>query len=393
MRVAYVSADAGVPVFGTKGCSIHVQEIIRAIQRRGDEVSLFATRLGGSPSRDLSPRIHDFSIPSASEVAEREESQMIAAHRIASAIEGSEQSFDMIYERYSLWSAATMQMAERLGLPSVLEVNAPLIEEQLAHREIVHRDEATRIRGDVFAAAGTIIAVSEAVANYVRRHVADSDQNKIHVVPNGVDVDRFAPAPHRNESSPFTVGFLGTLKPWHGLESLIAAFERVFHQVPHCRLRIIGDGPLREELQQSIQTQTPHMASAIEWMGAIAPERVPEELGRLDVAVAPYGDTADFYFSPLKVFEYMAAGLPVVAGSIGQLRAILVDQVNGCLYPPGDHAALADILIALANDPSKRLRLGDAAREASVARHSWSSALSRILKAVSRDQKTHLVSP
>ncbi|MDX1927827.1 MAG: glycosyltransferase family 4 protein [Pirellulaceae bacterium] len=388
MQVAYVCADAGVPVFGMKGCSIHVQEIVRAFGKRGDKLTLLATRLGGKQPDDLDIANLDFPIPSGLSLVERERAQVVAAERIARAVVTSAKPFDLVYERYSLWSSASMRAARQREIHSVLEVNSPLIEEQQTHREISDLSLAEQIRHEAFSNAGTIITVSEEVAGYVRAHLNDSDSSKVHVVPNGVDVERFAPTRFsQTNSREFTVGFLGTLKPWHGLESLLSAFEIVYQRFPSARLRIIGDGPLREELQDRIQNHRPQLQSQIDWVGAVSPLDVPCELSKLDVAVAPYLESDEFYFSPLKVYEYMAAGRAVVASQIGQISTLIQDNINGCLYTAGDFQRLAAILIDLASDPNRRSRLGIAARECMAASHSWDSTLARILSHVLLDQR------
>ncbi len=389
MRVAYVCADAGVPVFGVKGCSIHVQEILRAFRKRGDKLTLFATRMGGRQPDDLDLANLDFPIPNGLTLIERERSQVVAAERIARTVATAASPFDLLYERYSLWSSASMRVAHERRIHSILEVNSPLIEEQRTHREIADLSLAEHIRNEAFSYAGTIITVSKEVADYVRTHLSVSDAGKVHVVPNGVDVERFTP--HRfspNASREFTIGFLGTLKPWHGLESLLFAFELVNNKYPKARLRIIGDGPLRGELEERILDHCPQLKAQIDWIGAVNPMEVPSELAKLDVAVAPYLESDAFYFSPLKVYEYMAAGRAVVASQIGQLSTLLQHDINGCLYPPGDFQRLAALLIELAGDPDRRLRLGKAARKCVEASHSWDSTLASILSYVRLDQKT-----
>jgi glycosyltransferase involved in cell wall biosynthesis len=107
---------------------------------------------------------------------------------------------------------------------------------------------------------------------------------------------------------------------------------------------------------------------------------VPELLAGMDAAVAPYPNLKPFYFSPLKVYEYMAAGLPVVASRIGQLDGLIQDRVNGLLCPPEDAAALAAALDELGNDPRLRQRLGEAARATVVREHSWEAVARRLLR-------------
>jgi glycosyltransferase involved in cell wall biosynthesis len=143
--------------------------------------------------------------------------------------------FDLIYERCSLWSYSAMEFAQASGIPGILEVNAPLIEEQAEHRGLVHRKQAEGVAERVFRAASGIVAVSEEVKAYLSRWGIAA---KVQVIPNGVNHQRFAasvdPAMPKQPDT-FTVGFVGSLKPWHGLSHLVNAFAQLHQRVPQAR--------------------------------------------------------------------------------------------------------------------------------------------------------------
>jgi glycosyltransferase involved in cell wall biosynthesis len=181
------------------------------------------------------------------------------------------------------------------------------------------------------------------------------------------------------------VGFVGSLKPWHGLPILIDAFARFQRNYPQARLLLVGDGKERDRLSQEIATRK--LESAVDFTGAVSPQTVPHWLAQMDVAVAPYPPSEDFYFSPLKVYEYMAAGLPVVASNIGQISQIIDDGVNGLLVPPGDATALADALEQLWRSPLLRRRLGDSARGKILQHHTWERVVEKILWFATQKQR------
>lgn len=378
-RIAFVCADPGVPIFGTKGCSIHAQEILRGLQRRGVIVDVFARRADGHPPGDLAPfRLYRLPRPESTDPAVRECELQVANEGLREVLRTAG-PYDFIYERHALWSDAAMRHAAESGIPGLLEVNAPLVEEQSQHRALSNRAAAEATAQSAFAHATALLAVSTEVATYLRNCV--DDPAKVQVVPNGVDPTRFdgprkASTPRLNPAE-CVVGFVGTLKPWHGVELLLHAFARARREVA-CRLILIGDGPERARLEALAAAEG--VTAHVEFTGAVAPETIPGWLAQLDVAVAPYPALANFYFSPLKVYEYMAARLPVVASRIGQLDGLLRHDENGWLVPPGDVPSLAEALVTLAQDPTRRARLGAAARTTIEHHHTWEQVVERILQ-------------
>ncbi len=384
MRIAYVCADAGVPVFGCKGSSVHVQEMIRALQRQGACVDLFAARVDDPPPPgfDALP-LHR--LPSIGDGEPAGHAAAVAAlnHALAAAIERAG-PYDLVYERYSLWSFAAMERARAAGTPGLLEVNAPLIEEQAVHRGLRDARGAARVATRVFQAATALVAVSEEVAAWLE--CRPSARGRVHVLLNGVDPERFRPDVRPAAAGPpgtFTVGFVGSMKPWHGLPVLIDAFARLHGHDAATRLLVVGGGP--EDAAVRTELAARELRSAAVLTGAVAPSDVPGLLTSMDVAVAPYPDAARFYFSPLKVYEYMAAGRAVVASRVGQLESLIQHDVTGLLCPAGDAAALAAALDRLRRAPELRTRLGRAARASVVREHTWEAVAARVLELAARD--------
>ena len=378
MRAAFVCADPGVPIYGHKGCSVHVQEVVRALRREGVSVEILAARIGGAPPVDLA----DVAVHEMPEV--RRAAQAGDAHRVNDAIGRALTglgALDLVYERYALWSWAGVAYAEMRRIPGVLEVNAPLVDEHVQHRGAIDVEVARDATVRAFAAASTLVAVSQEVRAGIGRAHAPA-LARAHVVPNGVDTERFTPgvAPAQRADGLFTVGFAGSMKPWHGLRMLAAAFAGLHGEAPATRLLLIGDGPEAEPTRDLLAAQG--AGDAAHWVGTVPPDSIPALLTSMDVAVAPARADAPFYFSPLKVFEYMAAGRAIVASGIGQLRDVIEHERTGLLVDPGDQHALAGALSRLRRDGDLRARLGRAARARAVEQHSWRAVARRILALV-----------
>ena len=385
MRVAYICADPGIPVFGTKGASVHVQEVIKGMLQRGLEVVLFAQRLGGEVPPELSKiEIHEFpDLPNDSQ--QKRAAAAIAANESVEKLLESAGDFDLVYERYSLWSKAGMAFARKHQCVGILEVNAPLIEEQKIHRELPLEAEAQEIAKFVFSHADAMVAVSPGVKDYLETF--SGAKGRVHDIANGVELARFASAANQNAvkfqqqdntASTPVLGFLGTLKPWHGVSGLVQAWALLRKEGYNVNLLIVGDGPQHATLSEEIAQQG--LSDFVHFTGSVAPEQVPEWLARMDIATAPYPNQDRFYFSPLKIYEYMAAGLPIIATKVGHLSSIIENGYNGILAEADNPQNMAEVIAHLLDNPSEAKRLGTNARLTAEQNHSWLSVVDRILQ-------------
>jgi glycosyltransferase involved in cell wall biosynthesis len=390
MKIAYLCSDPGVPVCGNKGASIHVRELSSSLQRLGHEVTVIAARTGGDPPPDyevpivalepepLDERFIDLlgTDPSGGRAIAGDVRAAMAASSLRHQALPLLRSLrpDLVYERYALFGTAGVAVARVLDVPLILEVNARLSQEQERHRGLAFGATARELELAVLLSADHIVTVS----SILRRWVVDAGvrPDGVTMLPNGVDPVRFRPERDDRDavrgqlglSDEPVVGFLGTLKPWHDVATLVHAMELVARREPAPHLLVVGDGPERgrlEDLARNLQ-----FSEAVTFTGEVPHDSVAAYIGAFDVAVLPYGADGD-YFSPLKLFEYLAAERPVVATDVGDIGHCLTNGESGLTYPPGDVNALAGAISALLSDPLWASSLARAGRDHVRAYHTW----------------------
>ena len=383
MRIAYVCSDPGVPVFGAKGASIHVREQCQALLALGHDVLILSPRGDGERPPGFHVLVETVLVRPANATGnvDRGEGSDLRALRCASALFEQGLSVlrafrpDIVYERYSLFGTAGSALAAELDVPLIVEVNAPLSEEQASYRGLAFAEAARRLESDLLRSAHRILAVSPALERWLIGLGVEA--HRIGVVRNGADVARFQTAPGGGASvrarlgfgEEPVVGFVGTLKAWHDVPTLIRAVARLRETGREVRLLVVGDGPERPRLDELATLEG--LAGGVTFTGSVPYEQIPAHLGAMDVAVAPYRDVDDFYFSPLKLVEYLAAGLPVVAAAVGDITHCVRPGETGLLYPPGNDRALAEALAGLLDDPGLAARLALGGQDHVRAFHSW----------------------
>jgi glycosyltransferase involved in cell wall biosynthesis len=402
MRIAYLLADAGIPMLGTKGASIHVREMLRAL-RETQTVDVFCAKLeppsasggkgikrscleaslrleggeeaGGTVTLIPPPPISGDTPPDLA----RDQRRLATVRLMRDAVDLAfrARTYELIYERYSLYSDVGAAISRAWSVPFLLEVNAPLIVERGKVETLPLVDQARRIEGEVFRQADALLAVSAAMAEYAIG--VGAARERVHVVPNGVDTERFRPDVSGDGTRQKlgigpgpVIGFVGSLKPWHGVDLLLSAFARVARK--DWTLLVVGEGPERASLER--QASSPGSHGRVLFTGAVDHEDMPAHLAVVDVAVAPYRAVENFYFSPLKLYEYLAAGRAVVASDIGQIAEVIHHGENGYLVPAEDEGALARALLRLVDDGVLRAGL---TRRSTQGLMSWRDTARRVI--------------
>ena len=391
MRVAYLSADCGVPVFGEKNSSVQMRGLIGALERLGHDVEVLAANDGPTPAMGplnvtkVGPAVGWQPSSTATNNADAKHARN--EHHAMAVSDGAlttlikrhlSKPFDLIYERYSLWSTAGVRAGRRLGVPVILEVNAPLLYERNQSQKIENENRARSIESEAFGGADHIVAVSDWLACYAAAKGAKKD--RITVVPHGVDPEVFNPLATASSidgaGDDPVVGFVGQLDERSGIQPLVEAFLKVRIRTGNARLMVAGDGPLRNWLEG--YASGARIADAVHVNARGSYDALPGLINRMDVATLPYPDRGDFYHSPARLFEYLAMGRAVVASNIGQIPHVICNEHNGLLVEPGNVDQLAEALHRALEDPKLRARLGTAAAQ-TVRAHTWISNAKKLV--------------
>jgi glycosyltransferase involved in cell wall biosynthesis len=287
-----------------------------------------------------------------------------------------------VWQRHELFHTTGPRLACVLGVPSVTFVPAPLVWQaaQWGVRRpgwgpwIERAGERAPLR-----AADVVACGSQTVAEQVAR--IGVDERRIVIAPTGVDPELFRVPCDRDATrhrlgldGRFVVGWIGSFRRFHALEQAVDAVAGL----EGTTLLLVGDGPERERVERLARER----GVAVRCTGTVAHDTIPEHLAAMDVGLVLAANGRDFHYSPLKLAEYFAAGLAVVAPRAGALPAQVRDGVDAVLVPPGDPQELAAAVRRLRDDPQTRDRLGRAARSVAAERWSWDRSAEVVLDAV-----------
>ncbi len=365
MRILYCAIDQVVP--GTTGGSVHVTAVAEGLSALGHDVHVLV-----SPGDGPIPAGRVSWIPMSAPLgaAQLRWVRSGAVREIARRIRPH-----VIMERYYNFGGEGIFNAREVGARAVLEVNAPVIDhpgstKALLDRALLVRPMQLR-RERICAASDLIVTPSAAILP------PGTPRDKIVELEWGADTDRFQP--RVTGPLPFTrppgvlAVFAGAFRSWHGAVNLARAVRELHsHGRTEIGALFIGDGP---ELA-NVRTEAAGLSSVI-FTGAVPHDRMPACLAASDIGVAPFDLSAHkplalgFYWSPLKIFEYMASGLPVVAPAADRIPRLVEGGVEGLLYQPAAPVRGLAAALERLTDQTLRTRLGAAARERAVRDYSW----------------------
>jgi len=369
MRFLFLALD--VDLDRLAGDAIHVRALVRNLAALGHAVDVLAESGGNDLGVGERIRIER----AAGEGTRR---QVTHALRIAQDVRP-----EVIYER-RLTPKVGLAVSRLSNIPLLVEVNGLPDEERAIQEGRTGGPSPLRrwARRRILRRARSIVTVSEGIRRTLR-DVYRIEDSRLHVIPNGVDLERFRPMDQgaaRNQlgisASVKILGFAGRLTPWQGVDVLLRALPLVRREHDAVAL-IVGDGPDRSRLEAMAASLG--IQDHVRFVGAVPHSLVPTYIGAFDVAFSVKPPLIPG--SPLKVREYIACGRPVVASAGTEYDFHIVEEAGaGVLVDPGSLESIADATASLLADAGRRAEMGRRGRDYAERYCSWTVTARRVVE-------------
>lgn len=359
------------------GQSVHIQELTKSLQEMGHELifvgpSFRPKELGQSNSllglvRKLLPQhIQELLEILYDHWAYRRLYKAYKTHKP-----------DVLYERYNLFLFAGAKLKQKVGIPYLLEVNAPLSEERANYGGLKFKKIGARIEAITWRTADMAFPVSNVLADRMRNvGVLNNHIMPLHNGINQKDYEELDNSKIRNElglQNKVILGFTGFLREWHRLDHIIRLISSFNHEdSPH--LLVVGNGPAIEPCQALAKELG--IEDRVHFVGFVNRSEIPLYIMAMDIALQP---AVTDYASPLKIFEYMAAGVAIVAPDQPNIKEIVTHQKNALLFQTNDREDISNKLLQLIQDPCLRAQIGQSAKETiKLKGYTWRSNAEKI---------------
>jgi glycosyltransferase involved in cell wall biosynthesis len=290
---------------------------------------------------------------------------------------------DWVYERFSALQMLGWQFKKQ-GIPWLLETNAPLFYEAKIERRSIALTPLVKKR-EIWAYRNcdVLICVSDALKEIIVQEI-NIPPDKILVMPNGVDTTFFNPTLHSTKRffREFTIGFVGLIMPWAGLDYLLFVLADLKSEGIELRLVIVGDGPEKTNLQQLVTELG--LTETVHFTGRISPDEVPAYIAGFDVCYSGQVplQIGKMYLSPMKLYEYMAMGKTVIASAFDDARQLIQEEKNGFLFEPANRQSLKHALKKVYLAKSILVDMGAAARTSVEVDHGWEARVRILIEGV-----------
>jgi glycosyltransferase involved in cell wall biosynthesis len=284
--------------------------------------------------------------------------------------------YDLLYERMGWMGYGGGIAATWLGTPLILEVNGDHLTEMemlgVAPGGVQRRLSIALMKRAVHRASHVV-----ATGDGWRRQFIDRWQvpwDKVSVIENGSEIVELLSReqlrsfqPIENRSSTVKIIYVGGFEPWHGVTKLVKAFAKAIAQGVLIQLFLVGSGTQRENIEQLLCNL--EVQGHVTMTGWLSPQQYAKYLANADIGISPYCGRVEY--SGLKILDYKAAGLAIIASGENGLPSAIEHGKTGWIVPPCDEIALCRAITQFARNCDLRKRMGRQARIEAEQLHSW----------------------
>jgi glycosyltransferase involved in cell wall biosynthesis len=387
MKILYYSPNPNLNLSDPAGYGTHMREMIKAFRALGHEVEVQI--MGGTepkPSIAAKPslfkRFAKVVIPSRRwqtlKDQRLEEFDNEAYDQLLVKIRAFKPDF--VYERANYFQTSGVNAARRLNVQHFLEVNSPYVEEKVElEGDSGLLEKAREKEGWQLTKTNQVLVVSSSLREYFL-HQHRIYAGKFSVIPNAIDpekgkVDAQEVAAIKAKfgfEGKTVIGWVGSIQPWHGVETLISSFAVVAKQRADIALLVVGSGETIATMQKIAAESG--VVDRIHFTGSVPHAAVFAHIAAMDITVLP--DTK-WYCSPIKIFEYGLLGKAIVATHHAAVLDVMVPNQDGLIIEPGAERLQA-ALLQLIGDPALRQRLGNHWQEKVLRTHTWEANAKRV---------------
>ena len=267
-------------------------------------------------------------------------------------------------------------------MPFILEVNSTYTG-RFNRRQLAFPKTAARLESFALHQANVVAVVSRPLKECVQDRGISAA--RVVVTPNAVN-DRVIRGLHLDppatrgrlgiDKDAVVIGFVGSLRQWHGVDMLMQAIPHVVHRVPNAVFLIVGSGELENDLKKL--HRTPALENRLILTGGVPHSAVYELIASMDIGLMPHSNP---WGSPMKILEYMALGKLCIAPKIPPIEEIVQDGVTGILFPEANESAFIEAMVNACLSSATRVRVGQNARDFVLANRRWTDNVRIVLAA------------
>jgi glycosyltransferase involved in cell wall biosynthesis len=361
----------------SSGARAHILGVINGLKDNGLEVKEFI--FGDILSKNLQQ--HDFYKPTKRNFYKRIVADLIRIFlNYLNQIKARKSigQVDFVYERLGAFQTLGM-LFKRKGITWILETNSIIhLEADKDRKSIFFVGICKFFERKAYEEADYIVCITNELKKMVIETFSISE-DKIIVIPNGVDTSRFDPELYKTKSKEKVIfGFVGNLIPWAGIDILIHAVHKLKDK-SDLRVLIIGDGQCRDEWEQL--TKVFNLEHIITFAGRKPWSEIPEEIAGFDFCYSGQINTSadGMYHSPLKIYEYLSMGKPVIASAYQDAENLIENGINGYKFSPGSVDELYEVMMKCLNEKERFKSVSIHIRNQILNKHSWTRRVEDLL--------------